>query len=130
MPNTWSYYRNLDEGEAEELTEKNKHPCIEGELYCTNEYGDVPCWVEITIRDESVLAIKMARGIVQDVQAFQAIQLGNEAFDVNISEEWGNHAGGRLKVYAKHAWVELFAKHTSEMLEINVSDQIKQVIGE
>lgn len=131
MPSTWGYYRSLEDGEAEELTEQNGHPCIEGEFYCTNEYGDTPAWVEITFADQGVLMMKMARGLVNDIKEFQAIQMSADdiGLSIDISEEWGNHSGVRLKIYTKHAWIEVFAKHTSEMLEIDVSEQVKHIIG-
>lgn len=129
MPNTWGYYRNIDgDEEAKELTEQNGHPCVEGEMYNTSEYGDTPCWVEVTLRDEGVLSMKLARGILSDLD-FHAIELYRNCVEITVSEEWGNYADAKVKVYGGSAWVQFYAKHTNEMIEINISDQFNQAIG-
>ena len=129
MPNTWSYYRSLEDGEAEELTQQQGHPCIEGEIYNNQEYGDIPMWIKVTLKDEGVLMMKMARGLVIDIQDFHAIQLQPNCLDISVSEDWGGYSDAHLKVYARQAWINFFAKHSNEMLEVNVTDQFNQAIG-
>ena len=129
MPSTWSYYRSLEDGEAEELTQQQGHPCIEGEIYNNQEYGDTPAWIKVTLKDEGVLMMKMARGLVIDIQDFHAIQLQPNCLDISVSEEWGGYSDAHLKVYARQAWINFFAKHSNEMLEVNVTDQFNQAIG-
>ena len=129
MPNTWSYYRSLEDGEAEELTQQQGHPCIEGEIYNNQEYGDTPAWIKVTLKDEGVLMMKMARGLVIDIQDFHAIQLQPNCLDISVSEDWGGYSDAHLKVYARQAWINFFAKHSNEMLEVNVTDQFNQAIG-
>ena len=129
MPNTWGYYRSLEDGEAEELTQQQGHPCIEGEIYNNQEYGDIPVWIKVTLKDEGVLMMKMARGLVIDIQDFHAIQLQPNCLDISVSEEWGGYSDAHLKVYARQAWINFFAKHSNEMLEVNVTDQFNQAIG-
>lgn len=128
MPSTWGYYRSLEEGEAEELTKQQGHPCVEGEIYINTEYGDQPSWIEVTIRDEGVLNMKLARGVLHDLE-FHAIELYQNCLELNISEEWGNYADARVKVYKGSAWVQFYAKHTNEMVEVNITDQFNQAIG-
>ena len=129
MPNTWGYYRSLEDGEAEELTQQQGHPCIEGEIYNNQEYGDIPVWIKVTLKDEGVLMMKMARGLVIDIQDFHAIQLQPNCLDISVSEDWGGYSDAHLKVYARQAWINFFAKHSNEMLEVNVTDQFNQAIG-
>ena len=129
MPNTWGYYRSLEDGEAEELTQQQGHPCIEGEIYNNQEYGDIPMWIKVTLKDEGVLMMKMARGLVIDIQDFHAIQLQPNCLDISVSEDWGGYSDAHLKVYARQAWINFFAKHSNEMLEVNVTDQFNQAIG-
>ena len=129
MPSTWSYYRSLDDGEAEELTQQHGHPCIEGEMYNSQEYGDSPAWVEVTLKDEGVLMMKMARGLVNDFEDFHAIQLRPTCLEITVSEDWGGYSDAHLKIYARQAWINFYAKHSNEMLEVNVTDQFNQAIG-
>lgn len=100
------------------------------DLYCNSEYGELPEWINVTIHDSGVLAFKMARGIMGALDGVTGIVFRTH-FDVDISEEWGGFGYCRLEIGDTHgAYLTIKAKHSSEELELNITEQFNQAIGE
>jgi hypothetical protein len=101
------------------------------DMYNNQEYGEMPEWINITIEDSGVLPYKMARGIVKSnaVEGLRSMVF-TAHFDVDISSDWGGWAYCRLEVYADQTYITVVAKHSSEEVEINITEQFNQAIGE
>jgi hypothetical protein len=100
------------------------------DMYCNSEYGEMPEWINVTIHDSGVLPFKMARGILGALDGATNIVFRSH-FDVDISEEWGGFGYCRLEVGdTGGAYLTICAKHSSEELELNITEQFKQAIGE
>lgn len=154
MPNT-RQYRYLHKGENEWLSEPPTNPSEEDlkaweaewktineeskglkvefteDMYCNSEYGETPEWVNITIRDSGVLPFKMARGIIKS-NAMQGLRdmCFTHHYDVEVSEDWGGWDYTRLQIYEGGAYLTICARHSSEEVEINITEQFNQAIGE
>jgi hypothetical protein len=100
------------------------------DMYCNSEYGEMPEWINVTIHDSGVLAFKMARGIMGALDGVTGIVFRSH-FDVDVSEEWGGFGYCRLEIGDTHgAYLTIKAKHSSEELELNITEQFNQAIGE
>jgi len=51
-------------------------------------------------------------------------------FSIDISSDWGGWAFARLEVAEGSAYLTVIAKHSPEELEINITEQFNQAIGE
>lgn len=104
---------------------------ITEDMYISDEYGDTPEWINVKLEDSGVLPFKMARGIVKGATLEGLRSMVFTAhFDVDISSDWGGWSFCRLEVYADQAYITVVAKHSSEELEINITEQFNQAIGE
>ena len=99
------------------------------DMYNNTEYGEVPQWVDITIKDEHLLEYKMARGIIKSLNSAQAVVF-HLGFDVVLSSDWGGWGYKKLEICDGSAYVNIGAKHASEELEIDISEQLTHAIGE
>lgn len=122
----------------EEINEENKKAGHEGvkiefteDMYMNSEYGDTPEWVNVEIKDSGVLPFKMARGIVkgQTLDGLRSM-IFTHHFDVDVSSEWGGWSNTRLEIYDGGAYLTLCAKHSTEEIELNITEQFNQAIGE
>jgi len=118
-----------------ELKAKCPHQIeITEDMYANDEYGEVPEWVDITIHDEGVLAFKMARGVIGGLKGARAVVFDTNSsinmFDVVISEDWGGWDYARLEVFEGYAYLTFRGKHSSAEVEVNITEQFNQAIGE
>jgi len=99
------------------------------EMYINSEYGDTPEWVNVEILDSGVLPFKMARGILGALDGARGIVFASH-FNLDISDDWGGWSVPRLEVSQGGAFLTICAKHSSEELELNITEQFNQAIGE
>jgi hypothetical protein len=99
------------------------------DMYTNSEYGEMPEWVNITINDSGVLPFKMARGIIGSLDGAKGIVFHSH-FSVDMSSEWGGWSYCRLEVGETGAYLTVCAKHSSDELELNITEQFNQAIGE
>ena len=99
------------------------------EIYNNQEYGEIPEWINITIHDSGVLPFKMARGILGALDGARSVVFHSH-FDVHMSSDWGGWSYCRLEVYDGGAYLTVAAKHSNEELEINITEQFNQALGE
>ncbi len=114
----------------EELKKECTHQIeITEDMYANDEYGDLPEWVDVTIDDEGVLAFKMARGVIGGISGARSV-LFDQHFDLDVSEEWGGWDYNRLEVYEGGAFITFRGKHSSAEVEVNITEQFNQAIGD
>lgn len=114
----------------EELKAKCPHKIeFTEDMYCNAEYGDIPEWVDITLHDEGVLAFKMARGVIGGLAGARSVTFDRH-YDIAISEEWGGWDFHRLEVYEGGAYITFRGKHSSDEVEVNITEQFNQAIGD
>jgi len=114
----------------EELKAKCPHQIeITEEMYASAEYGEVPEWVDVTIEDEGVLAFKMARGVIGGIAGATSVVF-NRHYDIDVSEEWGGWDYNRLEVLKDGAHLTFRGKHSGDEVEVNITEQFNQAIGE
>ena len=114
----------------EELSQEVKHPIeFTEDMYINDEYGDTPIWVNVEIDDSGVLPFKMARGILGALDGARSVVF-HRHFSIDISSEWGGWAYCRLEVAEGSAYLTVVAKHSSMELELNITEQFNQAIGE
>lgn len=147
MPNT-RQYRYLHKGDNEWLDDRSNgddkewqeawelirqdtpHPIeFTEDMFINSEYGDTPEWISITINDSGVLPFKMARGILSALDGARGIVF-TEHFVVDMSEDWGGWSFCRLELGTGGAHITICSKHSSEELELNITEQFNQAIGE
>ena len=149
MSSTWQY-RYFHKGDNEWLADDTNHndeewldaweeirkdnsPDIKidftEEMYMNSEYGETPEWVNVTIKDSGVLPFKMARGILSALDGSRGV-IFHSHFDIDVSSAWGGWSFSRLEVAEGSAFVTIVAKHSSEELELNITEQFNQAIGE
>jgi len=150
MPNI-RQYRYLHKGDNEWLSEPPTEPDMQEEwaeqwedikkeakdvqiefteeMYINSEYGETPEWINITIYDSGVLPFKMARGVLSALDGARGIVFGSH-FNIDISEDWGGWSLPRLEISVGGAFLTICAKHSSEELEVNITEQFNQAIGE
>ena len=125
---------NGDDEEWQEAWKKLKAECTHQiefteDIYSNSENGDIPDWIDVTIDDAGVLPFKMARSVVNALEGARSITF-NSFFDVVASPEWGGISNIRLEVYEGGAYVTLNPKYSSEEVEVNITEQFNQAIGE
>jgi hypothetical protein len=114
----------------EELKAKCPHEIeITEDMYANDEYGDLPEWVDVTIDDEGVLAFKMARGVIGGLKGARSVVFDRH-YDLDVSEEWGGWDYTRLEVFEGGAFLTFRGKHSSAEVEVNITEQFNQAIGE
>jgi hypothetical protein len=114
----------------EELKAKCPHQIeITEDMYANDEYGDLPEWVDVTIDDEGVLAFKMARGVIGGLKGARSVVFDRH-YDLDVSEEWGGWGYTRLEVFEGSAYLTFRGKDSSSEVEVNITEQFNQAIGE
>jgi hypothetical protein len=114
----------------EELKAKCPHEIeITEDMYANDEYGDLPEWVDVTIDDEGVLAFKMARGVIGGLKGARSVVFDRH-YDLDVSQEWGGWDYTRLEVFEGGAYLTFRGKHSSAEVEVNITEQFNQAIGE
>ena len=121
-------------GEWDEMWADLKKDCpheieISDDMSCNEEYGETPEWVDVTIHDEGVLAFKMARGVVDGLKGARSVTFDRH-FDLDVSEEWGGWGYTRLEIFEGSAYLTFRGKHCSAEVEVNITEQFNQAIGE
>ena len=104
------------------------HIHITEEIYNNQEYGEIPEWIDVTINDDYILQYKMARGIIKSLDGAQGIVF-MRGFDIALSEEWGGWGYRKLEINDGGGYLNIGAKHASEELEIDVSEQLTHALG-
>jgi hypothetical protein len=99
------------------------------DMYTTSEYSDLPKWIDVTIKDEYLLAMKMARGVVKAIDGAQSIVF-HLGIDCSVEDGWGNISHEEIAITDGGAYITLNSKHSSEQVEVDVSEQFNQAIGE
>lgn len=101
------------------------------DMYLSSEYGDMPEWMNVTINDSGVLPFKMARGIVKSktLDGLRSMVFTHH-FDIDMSSDWGGWSNICLEVYDGGAYIAACAKHSSDEIEVNITEQFNQAIGE
>lgn len=131
------YYGSFDEeilnddAEMQKL-EKEVGYAIEvsEDMYTNAEYGEVPEWVELIIEDEGILPLRLARTMANTIDGCNSISM-RKYFDINVSPEWGGWVNCRLQIADRGGvYLEFHAKHSSESVEVDVTKQFNQAIGE
>ena len=102
---------------------------ISDDMSCNEEYGVTPEWVDVTIHDEGVLFFKMARGVVDGLKGARSVTFDRH-FDLDVSEEWGGWGYTRLEIFEGGAYLTFRGKHCSAEVEVNITEQFNQAIGE
>ena len=148
MPNT-RHYRYLHKGDNEWLNETPTDGTLEDwnevwedlkkevphqiefteDMFVNSEYGEMPEWINVIITDSGVLPFKMARGVIGALDGAKGIVFHSH-FSVDMSEEWGGWSYCRLEVGQTGAYLTVCAKHSSDELELNITEQFNQAIGE
>lgn len=120
-----------DWNEAWEMLKKECPHQIEftEDIYVGSEYGESPEWIDVTIHDEGVLAFKMARSVVGGLAGARSVTFDRH-FDLDVSNEWGGWEAQRLEVYEGSAYVTFRSKHGNEEIEVSITEQFNQAIGE
>ena len=114
--------------------EKLKKECpheieITDNMHASEEYGETPEWIDVTLHDEGVLAFKMARGVIEGLAGARSVTFDRH-FDLDVSPEWGGWEYNRLEVYEGGAFITFRAKHSSDEVEVNIAEQFNQAIGD
>lgn len=116
----WEMIKQEAQGHQVEFTE---------DMYSNSEYADIPEFINVTIKDDMVLQFKMARGVIKSLDGATSIVF-NQGIDCYTDDGWGNIGSERISIGATGAWVTICAKHSSEEVEVDVSEQFNQAIGE
>lgn len=148
MPNI-RQYRYLHKGDNEWLSEPPKENLEEWneawellrqeagntqvefteDIYSNSEHADIPEFINVTIKDEYILQYKMARGVSRAIE-----DVGYIVFVVGIDcyadDGWGSISNERISISPTGAWVTISPKHSSDEVEVDVSEQFNQAIGE
>jgi hypothetical protein len=99
------------------------------DIYSSCEFEGLPEWIDVHIRDDYILQYKMARGLIRSLEGADAITFSS-GFDCDVSKEWGGIGHERLSIYDTTAYITITAKHSSDELEVNITEQFNQAIGE
>jgi hypothetical protein len=128
---------NCDEEGWDEAWDMLKEGCthhidITEEIYNNQEYGEIPNWIDVTIKDEGVLPLKLARNLVNGIDGATSINfLYSKYIEVVVSPEWGGMNRVCLEVGTQgSAWVLFSAKHAGEEVEVSISEQLRHALGE
>lgn len=99
------------------------------DMYTTSEYSDLPKWIDVTIKDDYILQYKMARGVIKSIDGAQSIVF-HLGIDCSVEDGWGNISHEEIAITDGGAYITLNSKHSSEQVEVDVSEQFNQAIGE
>ena len=99
------------------------------DMYNNNEYGEMPEYLNVTIKDEMILQFKMARGVIRAIEGAAHISF-HVGIDCYTDDGWGNIGSERISISPTGAWITISGKHSSEEVEVDVSEQFNQAIGE
>lgn len=99
------------------------------DMYCNSEYAELPVWIDVTIKDEYILPMKMARGVIKSIEGAQSIVF-HLGIDCGIEDGWGGIGHEEIAITDSGAYVTLSSKHSSEEVDVDVSEQFNQAIGE
>jgi hypothetical protein len=116
----WEMLRQEAKGVQVEFTE---------DMYSNSEYADIPEFMEVRINDDMVLQYKMARGVIKSIEDVGYIVFF-KGIDCFVDDGWGNIGSERISISPTGAWVTISAKHSSEEVEVDISEQFNQAIGE
>jgi hypothetical protein len=100
------------------------------DMYTNTEYGEVPDWVDLTITDEGILPLRIARTMAKTLEGCSYVVM-SKYFDVEVSKQWGNWCDCLLQIASRGgAYLEFRAYDGVETVEVNVTEQFNQAIGE
>ena len=99
------------------------------DMYCNSEYSDLPVWIDVTIKDDYILQYKMARGVIKSIEGAQSVVF-HLGIDCSVEDGWGNISHEEIAITDSGAYITLNSKHSSEQVEVDVSQQFNQAIGE
>ena len=116
----WEEIKRESEGIKVEFTEN---------MYTSSEYSDLPDYINVTIKDEYILEYKMARGVIKSIDRAKAIVF-SVGIDCYTDDGWGAIGYEEISITASGAWVTITGKHSNEEVEVDVSEQFNQAIGE
>jgi hypothetical protein len=116
----WEVIKQESEGIKVDFTE---------DMYTSSEYTDLPEFINVTIKDEHILQYKMARGVIKSIENAKAIVF-SVGIDCYTDDGWGAIGYEEISITASGAWVTITGKHSSEEVEVDVSEQFNQAIGE
>ena len=99
------------------------------DMYCNSEYSDLPEYINVTLKDEMVLQFKMARGVIKGIDSAQSIVF-SQGIDCYTDDGWGGIGHEEISITPTGAWATITAKHSNETVEVNITEQFNQAIGE
>lgn len=125
---------NSDDKEWQEawevIRQDTPHPIVFTEdMYTNSEYADIPEFINVTIKDDYILQFKMARGVIKAIEGASYIVFVG-GIDCYTDDGWGNISSERISISPTGAWVTISAKHSSEEVEVDITEQFNQAIGE
>jgi hypothetical protein len=98
-------------------------------IYNNQEYGDKPEWIDLTIHDEAVLNLKMARGIIKSINANEISFTDARYFDVATSSDFPQ-SFSKLVVRDGSAYLIVIHKDGVEEIDVDVTMFFNQTIGD
>ncbi len=98
-------------------------------IYSNQEYGDKPEWIDLTIHDEGVLNLKMARGIIKSLNANEISFTDARYFDVATSNDF-QQSFSKLSVQYNAAYLVITHKDGLEEIDVDVTKFFNQAIGD
>jgi hypothetical protein len=119
------------DAEWEEIIKESPNTKIEftEDMFTNGEFSDVPKFINVTIKDDMILQYKMARGVINAIEGAQSIVF-SAGIDCYTDDAWGGIGHEVIAITSTGAWVTITAKHSSETVEVDVSEQFNQAIGE
>lgn len=120
-----------DDAKMQALEKEVGYPItVSEDMYNSAEYGEIPEWVDVTIADEGVLPLRMARNMAGVIDGCRSIVM-SKYFDIEVSKEWGGFQYERLEILHRGGtYIEFHASNGSEVVEVNITEQFNQAIGE
>jgi hypothetical protein len=98
-------------------------------IYSNQEYGNAPEWIDLTIHDEGVLNLKMARGILKSINANEISFTDTRYFDVATSNDF-QQAFSKLSVQNGSAYLVVTHKEGVEEVDVDVTKFFNETIGD
>jgi len=125
---------NSDDKEWQEawevIRQDTPHPIeFTEDMFSNSEYSDIPEFINVTIKDEYILPMKMARGVVRAIEGAQSVVF-HLGIDCYTDDGWGGIGFNEIAITDGGAYVTIHAKHGSDEVEVDVSEQFNQAIGE
>lgn len=113
-----------------ELKKDCAHPIeFTEDIYCNSEHDGPPAWIDVHIRDDHILDFKMALGVIKSMRGADFISF-SRGFDCDVEKSWGAIGYERLSIHAGQAYITISAKHGGDEIEVNITEQFNQAIGE